>query len=777
MNVAQTVETNSPRLQDNYEAAEGTSLPRSTLYTHYVSFCNSMTIEPVNAASFGKLIRSIFPNLKTRRLGTRGHSKYHYYGIRIKATSELRLPNFGGSGGMGSSGVNSSSGIVTNSVVVGNSGVSVGVGGGVKIKQRNRGEYENSSEKLMLSSSSSSSRIEEQGGMYDISGMNSNFTIGATNVQLPDFSLPETLNLSGEFSMEMCHTFMTSYRAHCQALVDSTYKHHFMDVDKLLQHFWQSLPSQYRILVSTPDVVDLIIEKDQLTYKAIATVLLPNVLQSLPVSIPQSIRQFAKQLEVWLANSLDGLPQNLVLKKMNVVKKFSQSLHKQASLNHLTQAARAVLQNTTQVSQMIIDWNRLDFEFIKDQATWICQCGEDFIHSAQEDFKRFLTERASLEQWAQWLQEIVHKIIGKTNDARELVMLSQQLLLKWSFYSTLIIRDLTIRNASSFGSFHLLRTLFDEYIFYLVETKFASLVHHQYPHQQQQQQQHHMPIHHQQQQQHHIIPTSSNANNTNTPNTTTSTTTAASSTSNVSGGTSSTSSMGIHPSVYEGTLEGYSHGGHHNGHSVVSNMDSFSLDSLLNKDSSNSLRNKHLPSPFDTQHSTNTTNTMLHPHHHHHQQQQQQLHHDTTNPTSLEEYNSMLHSDINNMIHLQTYGGYSQQQQQQGGLPSRLPFAEDIRLASSTSSSTSSSSTSNTSSNDLKRSNDNLLKSSQQIVYGLPANSPNVTTSDPLRSSSFMSHYDTLLASSTPSNTSPLHYSDTTPNSKKLRLESNEHVK
>jgi len=51
----------------------------------------------------------------------------------------------------------------------------------------------------------------------------------------------------------------------------------------------------------------------------------------------------------------------------------------------------------------------------------------------------------------------------------------QQLLLKWSFYSTLIIRDLTIRNASSFGSFHLLRTLFDEYIFYLVDSKLAAI--------------------------------------------------------------------------------------------------------------------------------------------------------------------------------------------------------------------------------------------------------------------------------------------------------------
>ena len=40
--------------------------------------------EPVNAASFGKLIRSVFLGLRTRRIGTRGNSKYHYYGIRVK---------------------------------------------------------------------------------------------------------------------------------------------------------------------------------------------------------------------------------------------------------------------------------------------------------------------------------------------------------------------------------------------------------------------------------------------------------------------------------------------------------------------------------------------------------------------------------------------------------------------------------------------------------------------------------------------------------------------
>lgn len=63
-----------PQIQwlcDNYEGAEGVSLPRCTLYYHYLLHCQEHKLEPVNAASFGKLIRSVFMGLRTRRLGTR----------------------------------------------------------------------------------------------------------------------------------------------------------------------------------------------------------------------------------------------------------------------------------------------------------------------------------------------------------------------------------------------------------------------------------------------------------------------------------------------------------------------------------------------------------------------------------------------------------------------------------------------------------------------------------------------------------------------------------
>lgn len=39
--------------------------------------------------------------------------------------------------------------------------------------------------------------------------------------------------------------------------------------------------------------------------------------------------------------------------------------------------------------------------------------------------------------------------------------------------SSMVIRDLTLRSAASFGSFHLIRLLYDEYMYYLIEHRVA----------------------------------------------------------------------------------------------------------------------------------------------------------------------------------------------------------------------------------------------------------------------------------------------------------------
>ena len=46
---------------------------------------------------------------------------------------------------------------------------------------------------------------------------------------------------------------------------------------------------------------------------------------------------------------------------------------------------------------------------------------------------------------------------------------------RWIFGSSLAIRDLTLRSAASFGSFHLIRLLFDEYVVYALEQRTAKV--------------------------------------------------------------------------------------------------------------------------------------------------------------------------------------------------------------------------------------------------------------------------------------------------------------
>ena len=62
-------------LDKNYEGVPTGHIARETIFSHYCEFMASQGLPTVNAASFGKIIRSVFPLISTRRLGTRGNSK------------------------------------------------------------------------------------------------------------------------------------------------------------------------------------------------------------------------------------------------------------------------------------------------------------------------------------------------------------------------------------------------------------------------------------------------------------------------------------------------------------------------------------------------------------------------------------------------------------------------------------------------------------------------------------------------------------------------------
>ncbi|XP_018652906.1 putative rfx transcription factor [Schistosoma mansoni] len=482
-------------LVDNYETAEGVSLPRSTLYFHYLQHCNEHKLEPMNPASFGKLIRSVFYGLRTRRLGTRGNSKYHYYGIRIKPNSPLNhfiedagfslrhYPNYHhksmlnnnnyiGSGNVSSHSTSQNIDSVTTNSITSPLLSSSGVGNGQHHAH------------FLGEASSALPNLDE---ICRSSGLPV-----PSEVDLPENSLNknrlktiETSNISP--INEDVITFCRLYALSAGYMLDAVVNLDFTSIETVWKAFWcteevrdsrlkQSL-SQERLysLVSDPAILQFIRLYDHTFYQSLAEVLIPNVLRPIPPTLTQAIRNFAKSLEGWMRQAIQGLDTDLINLKISAVCALAQTLRRYTSLNHLAQAARAVLKNANQINQMLADLNRVDFNNVQEQASWVCQCSDSTVSQLEHDFKRILQKHASLEEWAQWLDTVVTSILQPLEgNSLAYTRAAHQLVLKWSFYSSMVIRDLTLRSASSFGSFHLIRLLYDEYIFYLVEHKVAA---------------------------------------------------------------------------------------------------------------------------------------------------------------------------------------------------------------------------------------------------------------------------------------------------------------
>ena len=68
------------RIRCHLEECENNStLPKHEVYDEYRAHCESVNaVRVLSAPDFGKIIKCVFPNVKARRLGTRGNSKYPF---------------------------------------------------------------------------------------------------------------------------------------------------------------------------------------------------------------------------------------------------------------------------------------------------------------------------------------------------------------------------------------------------------------------------------------------------------------------------------------------------------------------------------------------------------------------------------------------------------------------------------------------------------------------------------------------------------------------------
>ncbi|XP_041612246.1 transcription factor RFX4 isoform X2 [Vulpes lagopus] len=366
-------------LEENYEIAEGVCIPRSALYMHYLDFCEKNDTQPVNAASFGKIIRQQFPQLTTRRLGTRGQSKYHYYGIAVKESSQYYDVMYSKKGAAWVS---------------------------------ETGKKEVSKQTVAYSPRSKLGTL------------------------LPEFPNVKDLNLPASLPEEKVSTFIMMYRTHCQRILDTVIRANFDEVQSFLLHFWQGMPPHMLPVLGSSTVVNIVGVCDSILYKAISGVLMPTVLQALPDSLTQVIRKFAKQLDEWLKVALHDLPENLRNIKFELSRRFSQILRRQTSLNHLCQASRTVIHSADITFQMLEDWRNVDLNSITKQTLYTMEDSRDehrkliiqwsfhLIHLMFDDYVLYLLESLHCQERANELMRAM-KGEGSAAEVREEIVLTE----------------------------------------------------------------------------------------------------------------------------------------------------------------------------------------------------------------------------------------------------------------------------------------------------------------------------------------------------------------
>ncbi|XP_049712279.1 DNA-binding protein RFX8 isoform X2 [Elephas maximus indicus] len=214
-------------LLDNFCICEGYSVPRCLIYEIYMETCGQNPQNQVNPATFGKLVHLVFPDLGTRRLGTRGSARYHYDGICIKKSSFFYAQY-----------------------------------------RYLLGEKRYQSEDVAgFEGSRNYNNITQQEGKFE---NHSSVETDPDGPPLPEFRRCPfwEQELAKKYSYRMMAFLADEYRNYCQDILQIVRNQELERVGDFLTSFWKSLQQDTVMFMSLPDVCQLLKCYDVQLYKA-----------------------------------------------------------------------------------------------------------------------------------------------------------------------------------------------------------------------------------------------------------------------------------------------------------------------------------------------------------------------------------------------------------------------------------------------------------------------------------------------------------------------------
>ncbi|XP_029794355.1 DNA-binding protein RFX8 [Suricata suricatta] len=482
-------------LVDNFCICEGCSVPHCLMYEIYVETCGQNAQTQVNPSTFGKLVHLAFPDLGTRRRGTRGSARYHYDGICIKRSSFF---------------------YAQYCYLLG----------------------EKSGDTIAFEKSTNYNSIIQQEGTCENHSPMKTDPVGSPLSEFRRCPFWEQ-ELAKKYSYKMMAFLADEYYNYCQDILQNVRNRELERVEDLLISFWKSLQQDTVMLMSLPDVCRLFKCYDVQLYKGVEDVLLHDFLEDVPIQYLKSVRLFSKKFKLWLLNALEGFPACVQISKLKEVTVFVKRLRRKTYLSNMAKTMRMVLKNNRRVSVLksdlhaIINQGTLDTsenalpsslcstadlethtEMQCKLPSAACIAGGGEEHSREHSSRASLTVRQATGAMAGFvlskISAVTFIIMGvplfhtirlgndktaamsqwlppgsfyeaaaagfcclasqPSRNKEEFIKLAASFQLRWNFLLTTVSKVMTLCHRDSFGSWHLFHLLLLEYVIHILQS-------------------------------------------------------------------------------------------------------------------------------------------------------------------------------------------------------------------------------------------------------------------------------------------------------------------
>lgn len=362
-------------LMNNCISESESYVPRGRIFAQYAASCAQNQLKPLSQATLGKLIRSLFPHLKTRRLGMRGQSKYHYCGLKLVsslASSDALTPT-------GSSTNERNTPNSETSSTISSAQLDGGITPLIKSDSQSQRQVQNQnpSQKDVLANasitvtsvdsqdetslntslSSNSAGATETPSNSTISNMNHEAFILGSNffaetceakVELPLAfpNLQQFLPRDHQFDADIVSSVESLYQVFCNTLFENIRFTKFDDLPSTLQSFSSSsISTPMYDLFTTEELYPWVSQCDLITHKALTKMLSSLIMEfdDIPDVVLNKLSEFSNNYLNLVQQSTLHLPLPMVTSKKNIAKTFS----------HLVKRLLKVIETTKHLSHTV----------------------------------------------------------------------------------------------------------------------------------------------------------------------------------------------------------------------------------------------------------------------------------------------------------------------------------------------------------------------------------------------------------------------------------------